>query len=182
MEPIFEYFSIIVNRLQNPLPNGEYGEKHHIYPKSCGGTNDKLNIVKLTPEEHYRCHCLLPYIFEDDADSHRKMVLAWQMMSNRDNGLTPEEYADLKKKAAIANSIAHKGRKVVFSAEHRRKLSEANRKRVLSEESHKKMSESAKRRPCSRKGVHLSEETKRKLRESVSAYWAKRKAAKDLQS
>ena len=35
------------------------GERHHIIPKSLGGTNKKTNIVKLTPREHYICHLLL---------------------------------------------------------------------------------------------------------------------------
>ena len=34
-------------------------EKHHIIPKSLGGTNDKYNIVSLTPREHFICHILL---------------------------------------------------------------------------------------------------------------------------
>lgn len=40
-----------------------YYEKHHVVPKCMGGTNDKSNIVKLTPEEHYVAHQLLVKIF-----------------------------------------------------------------------------------------------------------------------
>lgn len=35
------------------------GEKHHIIPRSLGGTNNKENIVKLTYREHFICHWLL---------------------------------------------------------------------------------------------------------------------------
>jgi len=36
-----------------------YFEKHHILPKSLGGSNDKENLVKLTAREHFICHALL---------------------------------------------------------------------------------------------------------------------------
>ena len=38
-----------------------YKEVHHIIPKSCGGTNDKDNLVPLTAREHYIVHMLLPF-------------------------------------------------------------------------------------------------------------------------
>lgn len=34
-------------------------ESHHILPKSLGGTNDKSNLILLTPKEHYIAHWLL---------------------------------------------------------------------------------------------------------------------------
>lgn len=40
-----------------------YVEKHHILPKCIGGSNDKTNIVSLTPEEHYVAHQLLVKIY-----------------------------------------------------------------------------------------------------------------------
>ncbi len=36
-----------------------YFEKHHIKPKSLGGTDDPSNIIKLTPEDHLFAHKLL---------------------------------------------------------------------------------------------------------------------------
>jgi 5-methylcytosine-specific restriction endonuclease McrA len=36
-----------------------YSEKHHIIPKSLGGTNQHSNLVTLTAREHYICHMLL---------------------------------------------------------------------------------------------------------------------------
>lgn len=40
-----------------------YVEIHHIIPKCMGGTNDKWNLVKLTPKEHFICHLLLCEIY-----------------------------------------------------------------------------------------------------------------------
>jgi len=37
----------------------EYKEKHHIIPRCMGGTDNKDNLVDLTPEEHYVAHQLL---------------------------------------------------------------------------------------------------------------------------
>jgi len=36
-----------------------YTERHHIVPRCLGGTDDKDNLVALTPEEHYVAHQLL---------------------------------------------------------------------------------------------------------------------------
>ena len=36
-----------------------YTEKHHIVPKSLGGTNTMNNLVKLSAREHFICHLLL---------------------------------------------------------------------------------------------------------------------------
>lgn len=51
------YFSII-ERSRNRNISG-YTEKHHIIPKSLGGTNERSNLVKLSAREHYICHLLL---------------------------------------------------------------------------------------------------------------------------
>ena len=36
-----------------------YTENHHIIPKCIGGSNDKSNLIALTPEEHFLAHQLL---------------------------------------------------------------------------------------------------------------------------
>jgi len=59
----------------------DYVEKHHIIPKSLGGSNDKSNLVNLTPKEHFVCHRLLTRMTEGDA--RRKMCYAFWIMSNR---------------------------------------------------------------------------------------------------
>jgi hypothetical protein len=51
------YYSIISNRQNNPSDG--YTEKHHIIPKSLGGSNKKENLVNLTAREHFVCHRLL---------------------------------------------------------------------------------------------------------------------------
>ena len=51
------YFNIILNA-QNRDISG-YSEKHHIIPKSLGGSNKQANLVNLTAREHFICHWLL---------------------------------------------------------------------------------------------------------------------------
>lgn len=57
------YYQIIKNRLDNPVEG--YVERHHIVPKSEGGTDNDDNIVALTAREHYICHLLLAKIYND---------------------------------------------------------------------------------------------------------------------
>lgn len=180
MEPIFEYFDIIVNRLKNPLPKGEYGEKHHIYPKSCGGSNDKNNLVKLTPEEHYRCHLLLTKIFSDEPENYRKMVYAWGLMSNRDTKQSAEEYGALKRAYAKAVSEDRKGKSSWLKGKHisetqKQQISETLKGHSVSEESKQKnrekhvgkrhTEESKQRISASLKGIKRSAEYCRRMSE-----------------
>jgi hypothetical protein len=48
----------IIQRGKTRILEG-YKEKHHIVPRCLGGTDDEINLVSLTPEEHYLCHLLL---------------------------------------------------------------------------------------------------------------------------
>ena len=151
MEPIFEYFDIITNRLQNPLPKGTVGAKHHIYPKSLGGWNLKCNIVKLTRGEHYRCHELLPYIFKDlgDENGYQKMLYAWHLLHTLKDGteVTQEEYEKL---LADYDKMV-RGKPSGSSGKH------------WSLESRQKASASKKGKPPNNKGKHPSPETRLKM-------------------
>jgi hypothetical protein len=56
------YYKIIENSKNRKI--SVYTEKHHIIPKSLGGTNNSSNLVKLTAREHYICHILLTKMTE----------------------------------------------------------------------------------------------------------------------
>jgi hypothetical protein len=57
-----------------------YKEVHHIIPRCIGGSDDKSNLVELTPEEHYLAHQLLIRIYP----KNEKLVYsAHRMCSNR---------------------------------------------------------------------------------------------------
>lgn len=63
-------------------PASGYTEKHHILPKSMGGSNEEENLVKLTAREHYIAHLLLHKIHK-----RRETAYALWMMSLRSSTL-----------------------------------------------------------------------------------------------
>lgn len=99
------YFSII-SRAQSRAING-YTETHHIIPTSLGGTNLKINLVKLTAREHYICHLLLPKM--TDGASRHKMIYAFTMMSGR-KIYGSRKYAFYRKEHALINSKLRSGK------------------------------------------------------------------------
>jgi hypothetical protein len=74
------YYSII-HKAQSRSTISDYVERHHIIPKSIGGTNDKLNLVKLTLREHFVCHRLL--IKMTNGYSRIKMLHALGMFAQK---------------------------------------------------------------------------------------------------
>jgi hypothetical protein len=67
------WYNSIVFRAQNRKIIG-YVERHHILPKSLGGTNEKHNLVELTAREHFICHLLLTKMTVDK--DRNKMISA----------------------------------------------------------------------------------------------------------
>lgn len=64
-----------------------YVERHHIIPKSLGGSNDHINLVDLTAREHFICHRLLPKMTEG---KHRnKMLFAFRCIVQCRNNYQP---------------------------------------------------------------------------------------------
>lgn len=53
------YKKLMISRKDREILDGVYYEIHHIIPRSEGGTNEKTNLVHLTPREHYIAHLLL---------------------------------------------------------------------------------------------------------------------------
>jgi hypothetical protein len=75
------YYNIINNRKINPIIG--YTEKHHIIPKSLGGSNKKENLVNLSAREHFICHRLL--VKMTTGRDKVKMSYAIRLMMNREN-------------------------------------------------------------------------------------------------
>ena len=114
------YNEIINYRKENPLPDDVYGENHHVIPRSLHGTNNKENIVRLLPEEHYKCHCLLPYVYleEGNENGYQKMLHAWIRLSSCPQPTHPnldfidkdaEIYGELRRAYAKLRSKTMKG-------------------------------------------------------------------------
>ena len=146
----------ILNRKKN---NGIYYEKHHIIPKSCGGSNDPDNLILLTFKEHFFAHRLLVEIY--NGELKRKMNYAlWRMSSSNKNHkriINSSQYSICRQAQLNAKtnhsrseitkkkiSDGHKGKKL--SQETKEKLRKINlgKRRVISEETKKKIGESNK--------------------------------------
>ncbi len=72
------YYNIISHAI-NRGKIDVYTEKHHIIPRSMGGTDRKTNLARLTAREHCLVHLLLVRMTEKE--NHYKMVTAiWYML------------------------------------------------------------------------------------------------------
>lgn len=74
------WYNSIINRAQNRDISG-YVEKHHIIPKSFGGSNKKENLVRLTAREHYICHLLLTKMVSGKYKA--KMIFALSLIKSK---------------------------------------------------------------------------------------------------
>lgn len=105
------YHAIIDNRKQNLLEG--YTEKHHIIPKSLGGTNEKTNLVRLLPREHFICHYLLSKMYRRNTRSWHKMNHAFMMMkasnSNQKRYFNSRLYAALRDNFSKVMSNLNRG-------------------------------------------------------------------------
>jgi hypothetical protein len=74
-------------------------EKHHIVPKSLGGTDAKSNLAILTPREHALAHLLLVRFLKGIEKA--KMIYALQSMINyrnkHRNQLTTRQYDTIRR-------------------------------------------------------------------------------------
>jgi hypothetical protein len=85
-------------------------EKHHIIPKSLGGTNKKDNIIELTPKEHFIAHLLLEKSTSGTL-YHSKMAFALTRIvhGNKKNyTMNSRKYQYIKKLNAKYSSIRSK--------------------------------------------------------------------------
>lgn len=146
-------YNLLMDRAKNRLLEG-YTEKHHIIPKCMGGGNERSNIAKLTPEEHFVAHQLLVKMHPGNL----KLLHAAHMMtvcSKSNEKRNNKEYGWLKKRRAeklrvwaLENNIRppgpefHTGRK--RSEETKQRMSDAAKGKPKSEAHKKALSESRK--------------------------------------
>jgi hypothetical protein len=126
-----KWYDSIVASAQIRITTG-YTEKHHIIPRSLGGTNDLSNLVILTAREHFICHVLLTKI--TDGCNRHKMLYAANMMSQvkRDyqERYVPSSklYEMLKREFGYMHSIRTTGKQL--SEEHKAKISKSGKGRI----------------------------------------------------
>jgi len=154
----------LIRKAENRTPPEGYTEKHHTFPKSIFGKNNR--VVVLTSREHYIAHCLLERIYIKrygaDDEKTRKMTIAFVLMKKCGKKYNSYLYESSK------NRMSYHMKTRIISEETRRKISESIRGennywygKTLSEETKRKMSEIKK----GKKPYNMTEETKRKMSE-----------------
>jgi|688.fasta_scaffold280789_3 NADH:ubiquinone oxidoreductase subunit len=107
------YDNIIENRLKTPFDG--YTEKHHIIPKSIGGSDLKENLVCLSAREHFVCHYLLTKMFQPKTKEFYSMIKAFLIMSAnseyQDRYFNSRLYESCRTKFSQAQSFYQKGNK-----------------------------------------------------------------------
>lgn len=165
------YNNIVAAAKSRILPPEIKKERHHIIPKSIGGSNENANLVYLTLHEHILCHRLLVKMLH--GDSKYKMMHALFLMSHKDKyNLTSREFVFIKsmkrnhtEETKKKISAATKGENnpsfgVPCNEERKEKIRQS--KQNLSSESRAKISAAKK----GKTGHIHSEETKQKIAES----------------
>lgn len=150
-------YESIITRAKNRVLTGYY-EKHHIVPKCIGGTNDKSNIVSLTPREHFLCHWLLHEMHPENS----KLFYAFSMMSI----ITKKSDKRYKPSSRVYEYCVMKIRQRKLTEEQRLKLSIARKGRKLSDEHRDKISKAKLGKPSPHKGKQLTDEHRKKITDS----------------
>jgi hypothetical protein len=186
------YYSIVNRAKSRIIDSNIYTEKHHIIPKSVGGTNLKENLVKLTAREHFICHLLLPKML---VGSYRhKMVHAlWRMCNslNSEYKINARTYKLSKEQHSwVMSNIGHQGqfkmgrptwnKGIPRTAEVKQAISKANYGRetgrtsdTFTDEWKNRISNSKKGKSTWNKGVTHSDVTK-KLQSDIAKNRAKK--------
>ena len=164
------YYSIINNAINREITG--YTEKHHVIPKSLGGSDCNDNIVKLTAREHFICHWLLVKITTGN-DRYKMSHAFWRLVNCSPRyKITSRAYQSAK----VAVSEERKGKPM--PKEQRIKLSQYRGEKnsrynaVVSEETKRKMS-------IAQSGVNNSNYNKRWFNDGVSNYFIYETDAKE---
>ena len=72
------YDKLMTKAFERMIPKEIYSERHHVIPTCLGGINNKNNIVRLLPREHFIAHLLLHKIHPDNS----KLSYSLWMMCN----------------------------------------------------------------------------------------------------
>ncbi|HGG2837325.1 TPA: HNH endonuclease signature motif containing protein [Salmonella enterica subsp. enterica serovar Infantis] len=121
-------------------------ERHHIKPRSMGGSDDSSNLVYMTYREHYLAHHILAVIYQGDVN-HKGIVDAFWFMSNdkvTNIKITSRQY-ETARNLFVAFMIGNDYRKgIPNSEETRKKISEFNKTRVFTDTHRERISQSKK--------------------------------------
>ncbi|MFA5490882.1 MAG: NUMOD3 domain-containing DNA-binding protein [Candidimonas sp.] len=116
--------------------SNEYFEIHHIIPKCLNGTNDKDNLIILTPREHFIAHALLHKMYPHN----RRLlnaIMAMRMNKTKNRYFVNSRlYQLLKIKWVISNSGEnHHLWNKTHSDEAKKKISQSRKGKIVVKDS-----------------------------------------------
>ena len=133
-----KWYDLLINKALKRTPEeGVYYEKHHIVPKSLGGSNKAANLVKLTAREHIVAHKLLVMIYPNN----RKLKFALNAMTLKKTNRDTEKLFSTRELAIIREEAARAKIGYKHSLESRQKMSKSRSGKKLSDEHRKHISE-----------------------------------------
>lgn len=113
MNKYTKWYNQIINRAKGRILEPPF-ERHHIKPRSLGGTDDRDNIAFITPREHFICHWLL--IKMTTGEEYYKMLNALRIMRAENPGqkryktkITSRVYESIKSEYAKLQSEKVRG-------------------------------------------------------------------------
>lgn len=165
-----KWYLNIIGRAIVKLKMG-YVERHHIIPKSFGGSNKKDNIVRLTAREHFICHLLLVRMVTGK-NRHKMICAAWYLKHHlKTIKISSRTYEILK--IQFSNTIKSNRTGKKHSEETKKRMSLARLGQKTSKDTKLKLSLLAKSRTFSKEtrekmskahtGSKRSEEIKSKM-------------------
>lgn len=96
------YSEFIDQRRHRTLPKNTYVEKHHILPRSLGGTDEDSNLIALTAKEHFFAHLLLSKMFKNSSSYKMSSALIAMQMNS-----TGKRHARTSRQYMLIRSIQH---------------------------------------------------------------------------
>jgi len=160
------YFSIIENRKNNELPKDTYSENHHIIPKSFGGDNSKLNLVRLSAREHFLVHWILTKVCKEKEHGIKmkhallRMMCASEALETHKWSKWQYEIAKIKKSAALKEARKN-GNDPRLGKKHSPEAKEKMRKAKLGVKRNPEACAYLKTRP-------ITDETRKKISEALT--------------
>lgn len=126
------YYNIITNAQSRTPPLDVYTEKHHVIPKSLGGSNAQNNLVTLTAREHFLCHWMLTKM--TSGESKKSMIFALRMLraastkhQRHNTLLTARVYESIRKVHSAYLSATLKGRVVSDATKEKMSVAAKNK-------------------------------------------------------
>lgn len=104
------YLSIINKAKTREKEDNFLYEKHHITPKSLGGSDEESNLVNLTLREHFICHILLTKFTKKD-EKHKMLCALHRMAFSKKYRINSRLYEQVRTDFNISMKQNHPSKK-----------------------------------------------------------------------